>query len=108
MVQLDKSKIRGELIRLKTDIEEQISPNDPAQIGMEEAFYRGNVEKALEDMENCHFKNVLSDLELMDISRGFLIRYDSQRRFPKIQDMLIKALIEIANESCQCKFYEKE
>ena len=94
------------LLRLKTDVEEHISPNDPAQIGLEEEFFRGAVETAMQNMEACDLKAAMEQLLIVDTAHRFLTRYDDHRRIAKIENLLIDTLVEIANNNCKCQFKE--
>lgn len=117
---IDKSKIRGELVRLKTDIEEYqhdvgitgkgrtLSPTN--LLLQHEEIYRDNVERAMEDMAECNLKGVFLDLEVLDNSAVYLMRqnHDAGSRIATIEHLLKEAIIEIATEKCQCKFHKEE
>ena len=116
---IDKSKIRGELVRLKTDMEEhqhdigitgEGRPLSPTGLLMQhEDIYRETVERAMADMANCDLKGVFLDLEVMDNSALYLMRqnHDIGNRIATIEQLLKDAIIEIANEKCQCKFQKE-
>ena len=112
---VDKSKIRGELVRLKTDLEEVSTPERIIiQRGLIQAnetyepLYRGTIEKTLDLMEKCDLKGALSELIVLESARGYLSHFDYSRRLPGIYELLIDTLVEIANNNCKCQFKEEE
>ncbi|MBU1067043.1 hypothetical protein KKE60_04620 [Patescibacteria group bacterium] len=97
-----KSKIRGELVRLKTDV------GDSDEIGFKESHHRGLIEKTLQTMENCNLKDVFEDLLALSTAQHLLSKFDEQHRIPKIESLLIDTLVEIANNNCKCQFIKED
>lgn len=103
---VDKSKIRAELVRLKTDADDPYSILEP--------LYRENIEGILNAMESCDFKKVLEDFPEIDLTKKLILGRQSYSQKPhihsrmlKIENMLIDTLVEIANTNCKCQFKEE-
>ncbi len=97
-----KSKIRGELDRLKTDL----GPNKY------EALHRETIEHIMGMMERCNLRRALKDFPLIETAEKLIATQDPRNsglnRFPKIHDLLIDTLVEIANNNCKCEFIKEE
>lgn len=109
MAAIDKSEIRGELVRLKTDLEDL-----PQSEGLE-SMHRESVEVLLGTMEVCDLSGVLSaynhiqELQTLLIKRFITanimenIEPLSKRLF-QVNQLIKKTVVEIANDKCSCRF----
>ncbi len=103
---VDLSKIRTQLVLLKTDTE-QVAPEL-------EAFHRGNVESLIQRMSSCDLSAVLTEYSEYKASGELLTHramksdIDVTKRVDVIDLLLKEILLEIAVEKCQCNIVKEE
>jgi hypothetical protein len=103
---VDLSKIRTQLVLLKTDTE-QVAPEL-------EAFHRGNVESLIHRMMTCDLGGVLTEYTELKASGELLAHraiksdIDVTKRVDAIDLLLKEILLEIATEKCQCNIIKEE
>ena len=93
---VDLSKIRGEIIRLETDLEGK-------RAYLSEA-YRESVEGAIDQMKICNLRGALDQSEMALMIGGMLGREPGiAGRIDTIENQLKDLMVEIAIEACDCK-----
>lgn len=106
---IDKSQIRGELIRLKTDL-----GDIPHTEGLE-SMHREAVEVLLGTTEVCDLSGVLSAYNhIQELQTLFIKRFITtditanieplSKRLFQVNQLIKKVVVEIANEKCNCRF----
>lgn len=93
---VDLSKIRGELVRLETDLEYQSASS--------EAF-RESIEGAINMMGTCDLKAALYEFGMVIVVGGMLMHRQPNvaERIDNIEDELKDIIATIAEEVCECK-----
>lgn len=100
---VDLSKIRGELVRLQTDLD--------GQMDWAEAGFRQSIEGTIIQMKLCNLKTALDQYDMVAILGDILrrgtssgsIEEDITSRVNNIEDKLKDLMVEIATEICGCK-----
>jgi len=95
---VDLSKIRGELVRLETDLEGK-------KPYLSEAF-RESVEGAISQMKMCNLRGAIDQSEAAQLFANMIQcnEPDSTKRIDNIENQLKDLMVEIAIEACNCKF----
>lgn len=92
---VDLSKIRGELVRLETDLEGK-------KPYLSEAF-RESVEGAIGQMKMCNLRGALDQVEFASFIGSTLQTWGHPPRVNNIENLLKDLIVEIAIEACDCK-----
>lgn len=102
----DLSKIRAQLVLLKTDTE-QVAPEL-------EFFHRGATESLIKRMAGCDLAGVLTEYSEFKAA-GEMLAHRAMKsdinvtpRIDTIDTLLIETLLEIATEHCQCQLVKPE
>jgi len=97
----DLSKIRGELVRLETDLE-----GKRKYLSSE---YRESVEGAMSQMKMCNLRGAIDQSEMALLFAHMLGQEPGiARRVDNIENLLKDLMVEIAIEFCNCKFAKED